>query len=164
MSETIEPAVRVGTPDDLDAMMAIAMMATEENAILSPDPTRLLEDIYAALALHLGIVGIIGKPGEQIEGAVLLRVGTLWYTATPALEEKAVFVHPDFRAAKGSRAKALINFSKKAADSLGLPLLMGVISSDRTEAKCRLYERQFGKPAGVYFLYGATTGEHPQPG
>lgn len=157
------PKVRVGTLEDLDAMMAIAMAATEENAALPPDPARLLEDMYAALSLHHGIVGIVGEPGEQIEGAVLLRVGTLWYSAVPALEEKAVYVHPDFRAVKGSRAKALMEFAKKASDDLGMPLIIGVLSSERTEAKMRLYERQFGAPAGAFFIYGTTTGSHESP-
>lgn len=156
MSEEIK--VRVGTLADLDAMMDIALMATDENAVIAPEPTRLLEDIYAALSLHQGIVGIIGKPGEQIEGAVLLRIGNLWYSSTPAVEEKAVFVHPDYRTKKPSRARPLIEFSKKVADDLGIPLIMGVLSSERTASKIALYKRQFGEPAGVYFLYGATTG------
>lgn len=157
------PKVRVGTPDDLDAMMAIAMMATEENAAIPPEPMKLLEDMWAALNLHHGIVGIVGEPGEQIEGAVLLRIGSLWYSSAECVEEKAVFVHPDFRAAKGSRARALIEFSKKTADELGLPLLMGILSTERTRAKIALYQRQFGEPAGVYFLYGATTGQAEPP-
>lgn len=160
MSERPEPKVRVGVPDDLDAMMTIAMMATEENAVIAPSPQKLLEDIYPALHLHYGIVGIVGEPGDQIEGAVLLRIGPLWYAdEQPIIEEKAVFVHPDYRAARGSRAKALIQFSKQVSDTLGIPLMMGVMSTQRTAAKMRLYERQFGEPAGVYFLYGASTGQ-----
>jgi hypothetical protein len=40
----------------------------------------------------------------------------------------------------------------------GIPLAIGVMSNTRTEAKIRLYERVFGAPAGVYFLYNAKTG------
>jgi hypothetical protein len=46
--------------------------------------------------------------------------------------------------------------SKKAAEDLGIPLLIGVMSSVRTEAKVKMYERQFGKPSGAVFLYNAT--------
>jgi Uma2 family endonuclease len=82
----------------------------------------------------------------------------MWYSDTMIVEEKAIFIHPDFRAAKGGRAKRLCEFSKQVADTLGIPLIIGVLSNSRTEAKVRMYERQFGAPAGALFLYGATTG------
>ena len=84
----------------------------------------------------------------------------MWYSDNPVLEEKAIFIHPDFRSAKGGRARQLCEFSKQVADSLGIPLIIGVLSNHRTEAKVRLYERQFGKPSGAFFLYGAHTGQH----
>ena len=74
------------------------------------------------------------------------------------IAEKLVFVHPDFRSAKGGRAKKLCEFSKSVSDELGIPLIIGVVSTDRTRGKVRLYERVFGEPAGAFFLYGAKTG------
>lgn len=150
--------VRLGTIDDLDGMMAIAMQAAIENGFIEPSPQRLLEDVYAALTLQRGVIGIIGDPGKPIEGAILLRMGTLWYSDEPTLEEKAIFVVPEYRAAKGGRAKKLAEFAKKYADGLGIPLTIGVLSNERTAGKIRLYQRIFGEPAGVYFLYGAKTG------
>jgi hypothetical protein len=100
------------------------------------------------------VIGESRKP----EGAVLLRVGNMWYSDREVLEEKAIFIHPDYRNAKGGRARRLCEFSKSVSDALGIPLIIGVLSNDRTEAKVRLYERQFGKPSGAFFLYGATTG------
>jgi hypothetical protein len=82
----------------------------------------------------------------------------MWYSDHEVLEEKAIFIHPDFRSAKGGRARKLCEFSKHVSDSLGVPLIIGVLSNHRTEAKIRLYERQFGKPSGAFFLYNATTG------
>ena len=35
-----------------------------------------------------------------IEGTVLLRIGQVWYSDEPILEEKAIFIHPDYRSAK----------------------------------------------------------------
>jgi hypothetical protein len=74
------------------------------------------------------------------------------------LEEKAVFIHPDYRTAKGGRARKLCHFAKETADTLDLPLMIGVLSDQRTEAKVRMYEREFGKPSGAFFLYKANTG------
>ena len=149
--------VRTGTLDDLDAVMTLAMQASEENGFVVPDPVKILNDIYPALQLEQGIMGVIGDPGQAPQGAILLRIGRNWYSNEPVLEERAIFVHPDFRSAKGGRASRLVEFAKKAAVELDLPLAIGVLSNDRTQAKIKLYERFFGKPAGVYFLIGATT-------
>lgn len=158
--------VRVGTLNDLDEMMDLAMMATEENSFAPPEPMKLLHEIYPALMQDHGIVGIVGELGGIIEGAVLLRVGQIWYSNTPILEEKAIFVHPDYRVAKHGRARGMIGharklmeFSKQTSDALGLTLTIGVMSSERTEAKVRAYRRVFGEPSGAYWLYGTKTGQ-----
>jgi GNAT superfamily N-acetyltransferase len=156
-------SVRVGTPEDLDGMMTLAMQATEENAFVMPDTEKLLRELWPALNREGGIVGIIGNPGEAFEGAILLKVGELWYSRNPVLEERAVFVAPEFRNAKGGRARKLCEFAKEAANELSIPLSIGVLSNSRTEAKIRLYQRMFGEPAGVYFLYGAKTGLDSTP-
>jgi len=151
--------VRVGTPEDLNQIVEIALQGAEENAFVKSNPEKLIEDFWHGLVQDHGIVGVIGKPGDIIEGVVLLRLGTMWYSDVPVIEEKAVFIRPEYRSAKGGRARRLCEFSKQVADSLGLPLIIGVVSNQRTEAKIRLYRRQFGEPAGAFFLYGAKTGE-----
>ena len=154
--------IRAGVPDDLDEMMQIAMMATDENAFLDPNPGKLAAEMWPALHQDHGIVGIIGPKNGMIQGAVLLRIGNMWYSDEPVVEEKAIFIHPEYRSAKGGRAKQLCEFSKKVADSLGIPLIIGVLSNSRTEAKVRMYKRQFGEPSGAFFLYGAKTGGVPR--
>ena len=151
--------IRAGRPEDLDEIMQIAMLACDENGFLNPNPEKLAAEIYPALCFNYGIVGLIGKPNDKIEGIVLLRIGTMWYADDYVVEEKAIFIHPDFRNAKGGRARKLCEFSKRVADTLGIPLIIGVLSNSRTEAKGRMYERQFGKPSGAFFLYGAKTGK-----
>ena len=158
-SKSEDITIRIGTPEDLDGMMEIAMLACEENGFLDPNPGKLAAEMWPALHQDHGIVGIIGPKGGQIEGAVLLRIGDMWYSDTQVVEEKAIFIHPEYRSAKGGRAKRLCEFSKKVADTLGIPLIIGVLSNERTAAKVKLYERQFGKPSGAFFLYGAKTGE-----
>ena len=155
---TEEKPIRVGTLDDVDPMMELALMACDENGFVNHNPVKLLEQIYSALAQDHGLIGIIGEPGEKIEGAVLLRISKMWYSDQDVLEEKAIFIHPDYRNAKGGRARRLVEFSKQASDYLKIPLIIGVLSNHRTEAKVRLYERQFGKASGAFFLYNALTG------
>ncbi len=150
--------VRIGTPKDVDDIMELALAANEENGFIKATPQKMLHEIYASLSLNRGLMGIIGEPEKPAEAAVLLRIGEMWYSDEPVVEEKAIFVRPEFRAAKARRAQRLCGFSKQVADSLGIPLIIGVLSNARTEAKVRLYERQFGPPAGAFFLYGAHTG------
>lgn len=156
MSE--ETPIRIATPEDVHDIMELALIGLEENGFVEPRPDRLLQEIWPALNLIKGVVGVIQKEGQKPEGAVLLRVGTMWYSDDEVLEEKAIFIHPDFRSAKGGRARRLVEFSKQVSNELGIPLIIGVLSNHRTEAKVRLYERQFGKPVGAFFLYNARAG------
>lgn len=152
-----ETQIRIGTPDDIHDMMDIAMNASDENGFIKASQNKMLQELWSALNCHQGLMGIIGNPGEKAEGAVLLRIGQMWYSDDPVVEEKAIFIRPEFRAAKGGRARRLCEFSKQVADTLNIPLIIGVLSNHRTEGKVRLYERQFGKPSGAFFLYGAST-------
>lgn len=149
--------VRIGTPEDVDDIMNLALSACEENGFVEPNPAKLLAEIWPALNFDRGLVGIIGDPNKP-EGAVLLRIGSMWYSDHDVLEEKAIFIHPEYRSAKGGRARRLCEFSKQVSDELGIPLIIGVLSNNRTKAKVRLYERQFGEPSGAFFLYNAHTG------
>ena len=150
--------VRTGTPVDVHKIMALALAACEENGLTDPDPERLLQEIWPALHLEGGIIGVIGEPAEPLQAAILLRVDCMWYSRAKTLLERAIFVHPDHRKSKVGRAKLLCEFAKKAAHDLSMPLVIGVLSNQRTEAKSRLYSRQFGDPAGVYFIYNGKTG------
>lgn len=147
------PHVRVATPAEVDAVMKLAILGCEENQFLAHNPVKVLQDVWAALNLDKGICGVIGPVGGELEGAVLLRVGQIWYSDAEHIEERAIFVHPSYRGARGGRAARLAEFSMDVSDQLGLPLSIGVLSGHRTEAKVRLYQRMLGKPAGAYWLY-----------
>lgn len=151
--------VRTGVEEDFNEVMRLALDAANENAFVEPDFMMLAEHMYAALVNNMGVAGVIGGgPGEPLEAVIVLRIGPVWYSKEPILEEKAIYVAPEFRSAKGGRARKLAEWSKGISENLGIPLSIGVLSNSRTEAKIRLYERVFGAPAGVYFLYNAKTG------
>jgi hypothetical protein len=155
----MEVEVRTGVVDDFHEVMRLAVDATQENAFIAPDMAKLAMPIYGVLTKQIpGIIGVIGEVGGKLEGAILLNIGEMWYSKEQIIEEKAIFVDPEYRAAKGGRARKLAEFAKRVSDDTGLPLSIGVLSNSRTAAKMRLYERVFGEPAGVYFLYGAKTG------
>ena len=150
--------VRIGTPEDLPGCMDLFIQANEENGIDEMDTQKLLNIVWPSLHQDGGLVGVIGAPGAPPEGVILLRIEQLWYSNAPVIAEILVFVHQDYRSAKGGRAKKLCEFSKRVSDEMGIPLIIGVVSTDRTKGKVRLYERVFGEPAGAFFLYGAKTG------
>lgn len=147
-------------PDDVHEVMQLAMLACDENALLKPSEEKLLYGIWPGLVRENAICVAIGKEGGQIEGVMLLNIGQLWYSAEMILEERAIFIHPQFRRGKVGRAKKLAEYAKHVADMLELPLVIGVLSNERTEAKVRMYSRVFGSQAGAFFVYGAKTGHH----
>lgn len=152
--------IRLGTPADMPEVMQLAIAAATENGFLNASAALLAKVIWPCLNQNHGLVGCIGEPGGVIEGMVVLQIGTLYYSEQLCTEEKVVYVRPEYRNGKGARARKLCEFSKGVADSLELPLLIGICSSERTKGKVRLYERIFGPPAGAYFLYGTKTGGH----
>lgn len=159
MNPETEVRVRAGTPGDEDGILELAKIITQENGVFAMSDSKIRALIRPSLNLDGGIVGIIGKR-NALEGLAILRVSTYWYSETPFLEEMLIYVHPDYRSAKGGRARKLVEFAKHTSHQLELPLMIGVLNNARTDAKIKLYERQFGKPAGAFFLYGAHTGSH----
>jgi N-acetylglutamate synthase-like GNAT family acetyltransferase len=150
--------IRLATTDDLDEVMKLAFMACEDNGFLDFSPELLVREIWPALNQDHGLFPVIGPPGGDIQGFVLLRIGTMFYSHRQCLEEKCLWVHPDYRAAKGGRARRLLEFTKKSADTLGMPLIIGIMTTKRAKGKEALYRRFFGEPTGAFFLYGAECG------
>ena len=151
--------VRVATPEDFEEIMRLAVEVAQENGISQPDLNKVAADIWPSLHQDHGIIGVIGAPRGTLEGFVLLRIGQSWYSDEPMIEERTVFVSSEYRAAKGGRARRLCEFSKKVSEDLGMPLLIGILSNQRTKAKVELYKRVFGEAAGAFWLYNANTGE-----
>jgi hypothetical protein len=160
MTEPVK--VRYGNPNDIYGMMDLAKLCTQENGLLKPSILKILGEIWSSLHHDHGLVGVIGAPDAPLEAAILLRIDTMPYSDENVLAERAIFVHPDFRSAKGGRASRLCEFAKQTSDALDLPLLIGVLSSERAAGKVRLYERHFGEPSGAYWLYHGTTGSPKQ--
>jgi GNAT superfamily N-acetyltransferase len=154
--------IRLGTPEDMPEVMGLAVAAATENGLLKATPALLAQTVWPKLNLMHGMIGCIGRPDGMIEGMVVLQIGKLFYSDETCLEELVLYVHPDYRNARGGRAGKLIEFSKSAADRLGLPLLIGVLSSAMTEQKCKLYERVLGPASGKYWIYGRKTGVQEQ--
>src|SRR4029079_6763923 len=112
MNGVDEVVVRHATLNDFDWCVKLAIAAVNEIALVKPDYPMILEHIWAAISQNDGLMGVIGEEGGMIEGNVLMRVGQMWYSKAPILEEKLIFVHPEFRSAKGGRARKLAEWCK----------------------------------------------------
>lgn len=116
------------------------------------DPSNIAADDYGPR----GMIGVIG--GEKLEGVIMLGFGSPWYSDEITMDEYLNFVDPEHRAS--NHAKTLISYAKHMVDQIrlthaNLRLIIGVLSTKRTAAKVRLYERQL-TPAGAFFV-------HPKP-
>lgn len=145
--------VRVAKPDDEDGIMDLCHLLHAENGLFPLDADLVRGLVRTVLCDKQGFIGVIGERG-QLEGSILLRLSSMWYSTSPVLEEYWNFVHPEYR--KSERAKYMVQFAKSCADRMELPLLIGIVSNERTEAKCRLYNRMLPK-AGQFYLYRGDT-------
>jgi hypothetical protein len=150
MDEKPVPVVRYATPRDYEQIIQLATELHEENGHQAIDFEIACPVIMNAINRKQSVIGLIGPVGA-IEGIVFLRFASMWHTRELFLEEIFVYVVPQFRQGTGN-ARALIEFMKRMSDELSLPLMTGVMSSHRTKAKLKLYEKHLGEPVGGYFF------------
>lgn len=149
--------VRLALPSDEEELMAQCRRLHEENGLMQISEAKVREKMQKAFCRDGAIIGVIGEPGK-IEASIFLEIGQIWYSDEWFLEELFSHVLPEYR--RSTNARDLITFAKNCADNIGIPLVIGVLSNERTAAKVRLYERQLSKPSGAFFLYGRRTGQH----
>lgn len=153
--------VRLATPKDEEKILDLLMLMHEENGLFEMDNDSVREMVRKVLNRENGIIGVIDGE-EEIEAALCLVIDKLWYAKTWCLNDVFNFVAPKYR--RSTRAKSLISFAKSYSDQVGIPLLMGIVSNVRTEAKIKLLERQLQK-AGAFFIYnygGESHNNHAQ--
>lgn len=157
--------VRPAVPGDEREIWRLLNLLHDENAMFSISPTKVQFYLDRLLRPHTiapddtgprGFIGVIG-PVDALEGCIMLTVGSVWYSEDWTLDEHLNFVDPVHRAS--NHAKALISFAKDCADKIGIRLVIGVLSTKRTAAKVRLYERLL-TPAGAFFVHPAPDDIH----
>jgi len=155
MTSTIaESPVRTATAADEEAIMTLCRLLHEENGAFSMSDEKVRNELRRAFDRQGGLIGVIDGP-DGLEGIILLTIDQLWYSDDWMLQELFNFVHPDHR--RSTHAKRLIEYAKDCATHLKIPLLIGVLSNTRTEAKVRLYERMLPK-GGAYFIFNGPVG------
>jgi|SRR5215831_8810719 len=151
--ETPSDEVRPATLDELEDVMALCRALHQEIGIFTLDEGLVRRRMELAIRGQEGTLGVIGRYRE-IKAMMYLVLSQYWYTREPHVAEMFSYVMPKFR--HSSNAKTLIEWAKLTADGLGMRLFIGVVSTERTQAKMRLYRRQLGEPVGGFFIYGKT--------
>jgi hypothetical protein len=134
---------------DRDEIVEICKEDWQENSSFSLSQEKPEGKIDGILKSGEGVIGIIRR--SQIEAIMIMQISQSWNSTDFCLEELLNFVRPQYR--RSTNAKDMIQFAKRCSDELGIPLVIGVVSNERTAAKIQLYERQLGKSCGGVFMY-----------
>lgn len=143
--------VSFANPDDAPEVYKMMLDLHDENGLFTVNPEKAAWMCSQCFDPKIGVVGVIR--GEGIEGAIAMKRAQLDYTDDWHLAEQFNYVRPAYR--KSDHAKRLILFAKAVEQYLGLPVLIGIVSTRRTEAKMRLYRRMLTQVGG-FFMCGTT--------
>jgi hypothetical protein len=146
----ITSPVRKAQPEDRNQILEMCEENHRENGQFSLSMRKVTDMVDRAFTGGGAIIGVVG-PHNSIEGMLLLLISQFWYTDDWCLEELQNYVRPEFR--RSTHAKEMIKFGKRCSDEIKIPLVIGVVSNERTRPKMELYRRQLGEPVGGYFIH-----------
>jgi len=141
--------VRLAVPADEDKIVSMIRLLHDENGLFPLSERRVREYMQKFFRKEGALIGVVGPVGDPV-GSMYLTIGQPYYSDTWYLNEAWNFVHPDHR--RSDYAKKLLAWAKQISSELQLPLMIGIVSNHRTEAKVRLYEKQLEK-AGAFFVW-----------
>lgn len=145
--------VRRADAKDEDDLVAMCHELHRENGLFTMSSDRVREMLRRAFTKNGGIIGVIGDRGK-LQGSIYLLLTQLWYSDDFHIEELWNYVRPEYRKFNNpTHAEEMIRFAKRCGDELGIPVIIGIMSNTRTEAKVRIYRRQLGDPVGAFFLH-----------
>lgn len=142
-----EVKIRAATIADVPALLEIGALMHREVHYGAFVPAKVQVMIEACLAR--GIVLVSLSDDGVIVGTVGLICEQPWWSEEWQLEDRWVFVHPEFR--RTGHARALLRAARGAAIQVGLPLLVAHVGQ-RAKGKLRLFQREFGEPVGAIFF------------
>lgn len=144
------PQVRSAVPEDFPQLMALCGQLYQENGAVNVDWGRVEAKVAQGVNGMQAVIGVIGEV-RAIQAMIYLQITDLWYSGEIILEELFSYVSPEYRRTRNARA--ILEFAKSAAVNFNVPLLVGVTSNTRTQAKIEMYERILGPTKGALFFY-----------
>ena len=155
--------IRIVTHGDERKLYNFIEAGHHESAIFPMSCYKVNQLIDAAIKrTHPIIIGVIDSPEkDEFAASICITYEQPWYTDEWALNELWNNVRPDYR--RSNYAKDLINFGKWVSETSSKTLQMGIITTERMEAKIRLYRRQLSQ-VGAYFVYNINMAHGPASG
>lgn len=153
-----QSTVRLAMPEDGQEIWRLFLQGHRENGVFTLSPQKVQWFLNRVLNPQMiplgdtgprGVIGVIGPVGS-LEGLVFLTIGQYWYTDEFHLEEYIIYVDPEHR--KSAHARSLVQWMKDQVELTKIPLVTGIISTHRTEAKCRLYRQMLPKIGEFFYL------------
>ncbi|SCB30242.1 Acetyltransferase (GNAT) family protein [Rhizobium lusitanum] len=141
--------VRLAVPADEDKIVAMISLLHDENGLFPLSPDRVRAYMQRYFRRQGALIGVVGEIGDPV-GSIYLGIEQPYYSEAWYLNEAWNFVHPDHR--RSDYAKKLLGWAKEKSEEMKIPLMVGIVSNHRTEAKVRLYEKQLEK-AGAFFVW-----------
>lgn len=141
--------VRIACRKDEDEIFNLLCSLYEENAMATIDKDKVWRMIHKGTRDKTAIIGVIDGL-KTLAATVALLPSQWWYSSEYQLEEIWNYVTPENR--KSTYAKDMIQFAKWCSEEWGIPVLMGILSNKRTEAKIGLYSRQI-QHVGALFVH-----------
>ena len=142
--------VSFAEPSDAPEVYRLMIELHNENGVFTLNAEKAARMCAGLFEPGLAVVGVL-RGTVEIEGAIALKRVQLDYTDDWHLVD--VFNHVRIPYRKSDHAKRLIKFAKACGEDLGLPILVGIVSTQRTEAKMRLYRRMLTQVGG-FFISG----------
>lgn len=164
--------VRPAVPADRPEILRLFKLHADENALFPMSERKVAYHLDRVLnpgqiapddTGPRGLIGVIGPIGA-LEGAIMLLLGSPWYSDEIGMDDCMNFVDPAHR--RSDHAKALISYSKHLVETVrashpDFKMIIGVVSTERTAAKIRFYSQQMGDPVGAYFMFPNAAGVTP---
>ena len=141
-----QPPIRLATSDDVEGIMALCWQAHAERNERSGSDRKAREMIANCLAGN-GAIGLIEIAGDY-RALCGLVISSPWCSEDRELYDWLVYVRPDCRHLR--YLSPLLKFAKETSIRLGLPLWMGWIGDERSEAKSKAYTRHFSHYGAFY--------------
>lgn len=152
--------VRLGTPEDEDAIMRLLVKLDADNSIGFPyHEDKVRESIKIGTEARGGYIGVIDAPDQpgEMAGSVGLHWAQPWYSNDFFFHEVWLFVDPDYRKGTGY-GDALMRFSQNLKDRMNqisdkpVPFFTSVSSRKNLQKKMRWWRRRGEHIGSIYLL------------
>lgn len=149
--------VRIATTADEDGLFDLLMLAYKENGTMPVSKFRVHEIIRNGTRPNrpkeertgYNVIGVIETEGK-LEAVLVLEMARMSYAEEWHLQDICAYTHKDHR--RSNHANDLLEFGKWISEQMKLPLIIGILTEKKLEAKKRFYQRHV-KEVGALFMH-----------